>query len=120
MITTITVNVSGIVLIGLVVWWFLIKKPKATSMQNDSIEIKVRDGVYDPPVIQATKGEQLHLRFLREDTSPCSEVVVFHGLDVSAELPVGTVHEITLTIDEPGEYEFTCQMGMYRGKLIVA
>ncbi len=116
---TIIVNLSGLVLIGLIIWWFLIKKHQATDISGDRIEIKVHDGIYEPAVIKAKAGQTLHLDFLRQDKSPCSAIVVFKDLDISAELPIDKIHEIKIKVDTPGEYEFTCQMGMYRGKLIV-
>ena len=117
--TAILVNIIGIILMALVIWWFMIAKPKATQIKGDTIDIRVNNGVYVPAVIQAKKGETLHLRFIRQDKSPCAEVVLFDDLNISAKLPLNKPHIITLTIAEPREYEFTCQMGMYRGKLIV-
>ena len=40
-------------------------------------------------------------------------------LGVSADLPLGQAIKIELIPQDKGEHEFTCQMGMYRGKLIV-
>ena len=117
--TTLIVNLIGLILIGLIVWWFIVSKPNATRIKGDTIDIKVHDGIYDPPVIKAKKGQALHLRFLRQDESPCSEVVIFDQLNLSAELPIGKPYEINLTVKDAGEYDFTCQMGMYRGKLII-
>ncbi len=117
--TTFMVNLSGLILIGLIIWWFIIAKPKAIKLKGNTIDITVHDGIYDPPIIKAKKGQSLHLRFLRQDETPCSAVVIFDQLKISTELPIGKAREITLKIDEAGEYDFTCQMGMYRGKLIV-
>ncbi len=116
---TFLVNASGLILIALILWWFIFKKPKATRITNNTIDIKVHNGVYDPPVIRAKKGTPLHLRFLRQDDSPCSAIVIFARLNISTELPHNKIQEISITINEAGAYEFTCQMGMYRGTLIV-
>jgi len=51
--------------------------------------------------------------------SPCAEKVLFDAFGVSAELPLGKPVMVTVTLDKPGEYEFTCQMRMYRGTLVV-
>lgn len=115
----ILINLSGVILICLIIWWFFIKKPKTVAISGDSIEIKVHDGIYDPGVIKVKAGKNLKLRFLRQDKSSCSSIVVFKDFDISAELPIDKIHEINIKIDQPGEYEFTCQMRMYRGKLIV-
>lgn len=116
---TLAVNLIGLILIGLIIWWFIIAKPKATRIKGDTIDIRVHNGIYDPSVIKARKGRTLHLRFFREDITPCSEVVIFEQLNRSAKLPIGKPHDITMTFDKTGEYDFTCQMGMYRGKVIV-
>ena len=60
------------------------------------------------------------MRFLRFDETPCAEVVTFPDFNESTELPIGETKEIVIMANKPGEFEFTCQMGMYRGKLLVA
>ena len=103
-----------------IVWWFWLAKPKAkTAAQDDTIEIIVENGVYSPSIIQAVKGQPLTLRFLRRDPSPCAEKVIFSNLNINADLPINKTKDIRLTIDTADSYEFTCQMGMYRGKLLV-
>ena len=112
------ISIAGLIVIIFVVWWFWLAKPKAKiSQQNDVIEVLVDNGAYTPPLIQAGKGQTLTLRFLRKDPNPCAEKVVFSDLDISADLPLDQPTDINLTIDKPGTHEFTCQMGMYRGKL---
>ena len=64
-------------------------------------------------------GKPVTLRFLRKDPSPCAEKVIFSDLDISSDLSIGKPQEITLTPTKPGEFEFTCQMGMNRGVLSV-
>jgi plastocyanin domain-containing protein len=49
----------------------------------------------------------------------CAEKVVFGDLGISADLPPGKPHDIALPSSQPGVYEFTCQMGMYRDKIVV-
>lgn len=117
--TTLIVNLIGFILIALIIWWFIIFTPKATRIKGDIIDITVHDGIYDPSIIKAKKGQTLQLRFLRQDVTPCAEVVIFDQLNISAKLPINKPHKVTLTVKEVGEYDFTCQMGMYRGKLIV-
>ena len=59
------------------------------------------------------------LRFIREDASPCAESVIFDSLKISKHLPLNEPTDLIIMVNTPGEHEFTCQMGMYRGKLIV-
>lgn len=112
------VNIAGLAAIALVVWWFWLSRPQAVRAgQGVVVEIVVENGVYTPSVIQVAAGAPITLRFLRKDPSPCAEQVRFDDLGVSVELPVDAPREITVTPPKPGEYEFTCQMRMYRGVL---
>lgn len=114
------VNIAGILVIAFIFWWFWLAKPKPKiSRQNDVIEVVAENGAYLPSFIQAQKGQALTLRFIRKDANPCAEKVIFSDLNKSADLPLNEPQDITLTIDKPGNYEFTCQMGMYRGKLLI-
>ncbi len=117
---SILVNIVGILLIVFIVWWFWISNRRSeTRVEGNAIDIIVDSGVYEPSVIRVRSGEELTLRFHRKDSNPCSEKVLFSDLDVSADLPINTPYELTFTPEQKGEFEFACQMGMYRGKLIV-
>ena len=119
--TDVAVNLGGVVLIGLIVWWFWLAGPrsKAVTGLSGPVEITVEGGVYTPARIEVPVGKPITLRFLRRDASPCAEKVIFADLNASSDLPVGKPQDITLTPTKPGEFEFTCQMGMYRGVLSV-
>ena len=80
--------------------------------------ILVRGG-YRPDTIYALVGEPLRLTFRREETAPCSERVVFADLGKSAMLPAYQDVTIELTLDRAGVHEFTCQIGVLHGWLIV-
>ncbi len=117
---TVIVNLLGISLVGLIIWWFWFSKPNASSTEiNNYIQIKVKDGTYDPAYIQIKANQQATLRFIREDASPCAEMVIFDSLNINEKLPLHKPKDIVLSIKNTGEYVFTCQMGMYRGKIIV-
>jgi len=113
------VNLAGIALIAFVVWWFWLSRPKALRASGAGpIEVRVENGVYTPARIEVPAGKPVTLRFMRNDPSPCAEQVLFDDFGVSAELPIGRARDITVTPVQPGEYEFTCQMRMYRGRLV--
>lgn len=116
----ILINVLGLLLIALLIWWFWLSTPSTIKVDNQTIiDIIVKDGTYQPAYIEARVGKPLVLRFTREDASPCAEVVVFSALNINQQLPLRQATEIPLNVEKAGTYEFTCQMGMYRGKLIV-
>jgi len=80
--------------------------------------IRVHGG-YQPAVIHAVTGERLRLVFRREETAPCSERVVFPDFGKSAMLPAYQDVSVELQPEQAGEYEFTCQMGVLRGTIVV-
>ena len=115
----IIVNLIGLLMIGFIVGWFWFSKPQSySSKMNGIIEIRVKDGVYQPAYIQAQLHHPITLRFIREDASPCAEVVIFNSLNISKSLPLHQPVDIQITLEKPGEYEFTCQMHIYLGKII--
>lgn len=117
---TLLVNIMGLVLIGFIIWWFWLAKPKAKKASRDeTITIIVEGGAYDPARIEVAANKPVQLTFIRKDASPCAAQVVFGDLDISHELSMDSPTRITLPTLKPGEYEFTCQMGMYRGSLRV-
>ena len=117
---TFIVNLVGLILIGLIIWWFwLSKRHSSATKVTDKIEIKVHNGIYEPALVETKINTPITLSFFRTDPTPCSEFVIFQSLNISQQLPLNKITNIKLNLKTPGEYEFTCQMGMYRGKLIV-
>ena len=114
------INLTGVFLIVVVVWWFWLWKPKSTAkIDHGVVKIIVNNGVYDPAVIEAKVGSTLTLQFFRKDKTPCSSTVLFDDFGISAELAINQKTDVVLELKKSGEFEFTCQMGMYRGRLIV-
>jgi plastocyanin domain-containing protein len=61
----------------------------------------------------------VRLVFDRQETSGCSEEVVIPEFGVRRFLPAFKKTTVELTPEQAGSYDFTCGMGMLRGKLIV-
>jgi plastocyanin domain-containing protein len=121
-ITQILINTTGLGLIALVVWYFWLYRPTGqliavvNGVQQATIQVK---GGYDPDVIVVKRGKPVRLNFIRQESSMCSEMVVFDKIDRSAKLPEGETVSIEFTPQETGEIPFQCQMGMLRGKVLV-
>jgi plastocyanin domain-containing protein len=88
----------------------------STGYQEAMVLVK---GGYTPDIIVLEHGKPVRLNFRREESAACSEMVVLDAFGKSATLPEGETVPIEFLPEEPGEYEFACQMGMLRGKLIV-
>lgn len=118
---TILVNLLALAVILLIVWWFWFSKPRrAIELPKDRpIEVVVENGVYQPALIEGEHGARLQLRFIRKDASPCAEKVIFPELGVSRDLAMNQPEDFELVVEQPGRYEFICQMAMYRGVLVI-
>ncbi len=121
--TQIIVTVGGLAAIAGIVWFFWLKKDQGTratvsSSGYQEITILVKGG-YHPAVVQVEAGTPVRMTFRREETNPCSEQVVFDAFGKHADLPEGQLVPVELMPERPGEYPFTCGMGMLRGTLVV-
>jgi len=118
--TTFVINFTGLLIITFIAYWFWFGKVKSTSAKASGyIEIKVKDGIYQPAHIRAKVGQTLILRFIRSDATPCAEQVIFDKLHIAKFLPLDAYVDIDIPTNQAGEFEFTCQMNMYRGKLTI-
>lgn len=113
------INFLGLLLIGAVIWWFWLYKPDETEVNESELVVSVENGTYHPSRLKLSPDKAVTVQFLRKDASPCSEMLLIPALEVSESLPLNKVKNITLPALKSGEYEFHCQMQMYRGKLIV-
>ncbi len=121
--SVIVVNLIGVALIALIAWYFWLSKPEAakattTSTGTQEVFVVVKGG-YSPDTIQVEAGHPVRLMFNRQESSPCSDKVILDAFGVSADLPEGETVPVEFTPMTPGDYEFACQMGMLRGKVIV-
>lgn len=112
------INILGAILIAAIIYWFWLYKPKQIQTDNNTVTIVVDNGVYQPGNIKVAANKQVTLTFNRKDSAPCAETVVFPELDISKSLAMGDDNKITLPALKAGEYDFHCQMQMYKGKLI--
>ena len=117
------VNLVGLGLIAAIVWFFWLAKAKgvraATSHSGYQEQMVLVKGGYTPDVIVVEAGKPVRLTFVRQESASCSEMVLLPAFGKSAHLPEGQTVPIEFLPAEPGEYEFACQMGMFRGKLVV-
>ncbi|MBL4692718.1 MAG: cupredoxin domain-containing protein [Magnetovibrio sp.] len=112
----------GVLLIAWIIWFFWFKPGLATLATKkgkfQEISIIVQGG-YTPDTVIVKKGSPVRLKFLRQESSTCSDTVVLPDFNKSAHLPEGDTVSVEFIPDKTGEFEFTCQMGMLRGRLIV-
>ena len=119
----IVVTLVGLAFAAGVAWFFWFKRTegvKASTVSDGYQEqmILVKGG-YTPDTIRVAAGRPVRLLFRREETAACSERVVLPDFGKSAPLPTGVTVPVEFMAGDPAEHEFTCQMGMLRGRIIV-
>ncbi len=121
--TQIVVTLVGLGAIGWIVWYFWLWKGETVAAGVGAggvqeVDVTVRGG-YQPASIEVKAGQPLRLNFTRREASLCGEEVVLPEFGRRAHLPENATVGIEITPQQPGEYEFTCGMNMYKGRLIV-
>jgi plastocyanin domain-containing protein len=118
-----TVLAASVAAIASINWYFFVAGRQVTRAmsEGDGVQdVRVRvDGGYSPSAIEVVAGRPVRLNFERADRSGCSEEVVLPEFGIRRFLPTGAVTAVEFTPDRPGTYEFTCGMGMLRGRVVV-
>lgn len=116
----IIISLLGLLSVGFVAWFFFGKKSfdSAQDYGLGTIDIKVSGG-YEPSTIILKKGKKTIINFLRTDPSDCLEEVVLSDFKIRKKLPLNEKVSIAITPQKTGEFDFSCGMGMFHGKLIV-
>jgi plastocyanin domain-containing protein len=89
----------------------------SSSGSEQSATITVHGG-YEPSTIRVRAGEPVRLTFDRQETSSCSEEIVFPDFGIRKFLPAYQRTTLVVTPPKPGTYEFTCGMSMLHGRLV--
>lgn len=123
LLTKLLVSASVVALGAWVAWWFWFARGPGErarggerGVQEATVVVK---GGYTPDLVVVEAGKPVRLHFRREETAVCSERVLLPAFQRAAALPTGQTVTLEFTPREPGEYEFSCQMGMYRGRIVV-
>jgi len=120
----ILVLVGGLTSALFVLWFFFGKQNKkevkaSLGGQNLQEAKIIVDGGYNPNLVTLKKDIPASLRFLRRDPSSCLEEVVISDFKIRQKLVLGEETEVSFTPEKAGEFDFSCGMGMFHGKLIV-
>lgn len=117
------VGVTAVAAIAWVNWHFFLVRPQtatasagADGVQELAVRVK---GGYEPAVLQVRRGAPVRITFDRQETSGCSEEVVFPDFGLKRFLPAFEKTAIEIDPTEAGTFAFTCGMSMLQGRLIV-
>ncbi|MBP7832426.1 MAG: cupredoxin domain-containing protein [Candidatus Levybacteria bacterium] len=112
------VGIITIIGVALTYWFFLMKKEAVVSV-SESVDIIVEGG-YSPSTIQIPKGKKTKISFLRRDPSSCLEEVVLSDFKIKKYLPLNKKVTVEIVPQKTGEFNFSCGMNMFHGKIIVS
>ncbi|MGH7497417.1 MAG: cupredoxin domain-containing protein [Gemmatimonadales bacterium] len=90
----------------------------AGGLGPQRIRIEVKGG-YSPAVVKVRAGRPVRLDFFRNETNGCTEEVVLPHFGIRKFLPAHRTTAVEFTPGHAGHYEFTCGMGMVRGRIEV-
>ncbi len=104
-------------------WYFFLanrgEAAMATSKQGvQEVDVVVKGG-YSPGAVRVRQGVPVRLVFDRQETSGCSEEVVIPELGLRQFLPAFEQTAVEFTPQQAGTLEYTCGMGMLRGRIHV-
>ncbi|MDF1504118.1 cupredoxin domain-containing protein [Roseisolibacter sp. H3M3-2] len=99
-----------------VVWYFFAAEPASVVAGQEAMIVV--EGAYAPAVVRVQAGRPVRLVFDRRETSGCSEEVVFGDFGIRRFLPAHQKTTVEVTPPAAGTYEFTCGMGMMRGRIV--
>ena len=103
-------------------WYFFLAERGSAEAQESGtgvqeVTVAVHGG-YDPATIRVRAGRPVRLLFDRQETSSCSEELVFPQFGIRRFLPAFETTPVEITPPSPGTYEFTCGMSMLRGRVV--
>jgi len=116
--------ISASIAIGVALLTLLValrRRPVRARLNADGfqeLEILVK-GRYMPDVIEVRRGIPVRLRFRRDEDVSCSERVIFSDFQVGSRLPAHEITSVCFIPSRCGEFLFTCEFGMYQGRLLV-
>jgi plastocyanin domain-containing protein len=117
-----TVVAAGVAIIGWINWDFFLARQRAVRAISTGGVQEVRvvvEGGYQPSDIRVSAGTPVRLLFDRREASPCSEEVVLPDFGIKRFLPARRTTVVEFTPAGPGTFDFSCGMGMLRGRLTV-
>ena len=117
------VILGGVGAIAWVNWYFFVAgrvpaHAATASAGRQEVTVVVRGG-YSPAHVRVSAGEPVRIVFDRQENSGCSEEVVIPDFGIRRFLPAHQKTPVEFTPERPGSFDFTCGMGMLRGRITV-
>ena len=99
------------------------KSLETVAATNDSgvqkLKVTVSENGYEPTNLELKSGVPAQIAFYRVDEKNCGNEILFTELGIRKDLPLNKEILVEFTPDKTLNYEFTCGMGMLKGKVVV-
>ncbi|MCZ3621316.1 cupredoxin domain-containing protein [Lactobacillus mulieris] len=113
----------AVFIIGFIIWWFFIREVNDTELakadQNKQKAQIVIQGGYSPSTLFLQKGIPAEVEFLQKDSTACLAEVRSAELALDKKIAPGEKVTIKVPTDQAGEYNYSCGMNMFHGKVVV-
>ena len=76
-------------------------------------------GGYQPQVINLKQGAPAEITFTRTNEQGCLDVVHSQELGFEKQLPLNKAQTVKVSTDKIGEFNFSCGMDMFKGKVVI-
>lgn len=83
------------------------------------VDVTVAGG-YSPEVINLKKDIPAEITFTRTNEQGCLDVVHSKELDFKTELPLNKAQTISIDTKKSGNFDFSCGMDMFHGKVVIS
>ena len=91
-----------------------------TSEINNNPTITIQSLGYNPNIINVKAGARVKLKLVNTTGTSCVQAFTIPSLGIQKVVPPGTTGEVDFTAPTtPGQIQFMCSMGMYRGVINV-
>ncbi|WP_137626826.1 cupredoxin domain-containing protein [Lactiplantibacillus pingfangensis] len=86
---------------------------------QQTVKITVAGG-YQPAVVTLKQGIPAKLIFTRTNAQGCLDVVHSTDLQFKTTLPLNQPQTVMISTDQAGEFNYSCGMDMFSGKVVIA
>ncbi|MBP7774320.1 sulfite exporter TauE/SafE family protein [Candidatus Woesebacteria bacterium] len=105
-----------------VTWFFSDQRfsdSSSSTVTTQKVTIEVTNSGYSPSLVTVQSGQEVELTVQSHETYSCALSFVLKEFDISIDLKPTDSQVVRFTPQKPGNYTFTCSMGMYTGTLRV-
>ncbi len=76
-------------------------------------------GGYNPAIVNLKKDVPAEITFTRTNEHGCLDIVHSKDLNFETKLPLNQAETVKIATDKVGEFDFSCGMDMFHGKVVI-